>query len=79
MRSAEQIGRTVSEWHDHQRAAREQARRELAAMRAQWERDEPDWYVWLMKRRDGIHDHGLWTQDKKRAACPVRGCLIIET
>jgi hypothetical protein len=78
VRSAEQIGRTVDQWHDHQRAERERIRLELRGMQAQWERDRPDWYVWLMKRRDGEHDHGLWTADKKRAACPVRGCPVIE-
>lgn len=47
MRSAAQIGRTVSEWHDHQAAER---RRHLAAFlatcRAARERGE-EWVRWI--------------------------------
>lgn len=46
MRSAKQIGSTVSEWHELQRTERAQT---LAALLAELERshDEP-WYRWIL-------------------------------
>lgn len=47
MRSAEQIGRTVGEWHDHQRAERERYLRQLLAMTAAARRAGEPWIEWI--------------------------------
>lgn len=78
MRSAEQIGRTVGEWHDFQRAEREKHLKALLAMLSEARERNAPWYQWVIDRRDGTHRHGLREPGKsgklRDVACPVRGC-----
>ncbi len=47
MRSAEQIGRTVSEYHEWQRAQRAKHLREALAMLHRAREEGAEWYVWI--------------------------------
>jgi len=49
VRSAEQIGRTVSEWHDYQRAQRAAILSDLLAILAKSHREH--WYRWVADGR----------------------------
>lgn len=49
MRSAEQIGRTVSEWHDYQRAQRVAILADLLAILRKSRRE--NWYRWIADGR----------------------------
>jgi len=47
MRSAEQIGRTVGGWHDHQKEQRERNLRALLTMLERARLERAEWYVWI--------------------------------
>lgn len=80
MRDRIQLELTVPEYHDAQRVARQRAGAQFAAemkrVRETLPRP-PDWYIWILKRQRGEHDHGLKRADGSRAACPVHGCDIV--
>ncbi len=52
MRSAEQISRTVEEWHDRQRLERQRALSELLAILRRAAADGSDWYYWALGWRE---------------------------
>lgn len=74
MRSAQQIGMTVGEWHDFQRAERERYLRELLAILKRARETHEPWYTWVECRARGEHAHGLLNDKSERVACPVAGC-----
>lgn len=72
-----QLELTVPEYHEAQRASRQRLSAQLTVeLRRAAERKE-DWYVWVVKRQQGVHDHGLKRADGSRACCPVYGCDIV--
>lgn len=77
MRDRVQLELTVPEYHQAKRAERQRNAAQLHAMLKEAERTRPDWYQWILDRRDGVHNHGLKRANGKRAACPVRGCDIV--
>lgn len=64
MRSAEQIGRTVKQWKDHQQAERERTLRQLLAVLERARRERQPWYVWIEQGRPPL------TEDEYRALHP---------
>jgi len=74
VRSAEQISRTASEWHDAQRAERENILRQLLAELRRARETNAPWYTWVVARRQGEHKHGLTDEQGRTVACPVPGC-----
>jgi hypothetical protein len=52
VRSAAQIDRTVSEWHDHQAAERRRILAELLIMLERARLTGADWYTWALSRRE---------------------------
>jgi hypothetical protein len=68
---------TVGEYHEAQRANRQRMLAQLLAELVRAREQRPDWYVWIEKRRAGVHDHGLKRADGSRACCPVDGCDVV--
>jgi hypothetical protein len=52
VRSAEQIGRTVSEWHDYQRAQRQAILADLLAILRRSRQEH--WYRWVVGGRPAL-------------------------
>lgn len=70
MRSAEQIGRTVGEWHDYQRAERERTLRSLLEQLTRARETHEPWYQWVVAKAEGRHLHGANDERGRRLACP---------
>lgn len=73
MRSAEQIGRTVGEWRDLQRAERERIARELRAELRAADAAGAEWYAWIeagcppLTREEYARRDGLYARRGRRA------------
>ena len=59
MRGADQIGRTVEEWHEYQREERRRHLRALVAVLRRAREDGDEWYRWVLevrrRRLEGLH------------------------
>lgn len=74
MRSAERITRSPRQWADRQEQEQQRARAALSRELARARDDDEPWYLWLVARRSGVHQHDLRDEQGRAIACPVAGC-----
>jgi hypothetical protein len=74
MRSRLQLELNPGDYQEAQKRERRALLEQLtAALDRAFSREEP-WYMWVLARRNGEHQHDLQRDDGTPIACPVPGC-----
>ena len=79
MRSADQIGRTVGQWHDFQRAERERNLRELLAILKRARENGEEWYTWVANGMQPLtpEQYAALPSSRGRARKPSRSGALL--
>lgn len=77
MRSSAQITRSPREWAEHREQECRRARAALSRELARARDDDEPWYLWIVARRQGVHQHDLRDESGRAIACPVAGCNAV--